>query len=133
VALALYVDMATGRGAEQGCAALELRDADAASVADQMVDGEVAHEIALLLAAQAKEEAVRLSRQGDHAAAAGVLASASQTLRAGPYAASPLVAGEIGALAQFAAEADQGLDEHQRKELRYQSYLTREARQRYDQ
>jgi Ca-activated chloride channel family protein len=131
-ALALYVDTATGHGSEQLSHSAELRYADPDAVDRQETNDEVARAVALLLAAQAKEEAARLSRRGADAAAASALAAAGQALSAGPFAADPAVAGEITVLASMAAEASSGLAEHQRKELRYQSYLTRESRRRYD-
>ncbi len=132
-ALALYTDTETGRGTEEAFPAVALGLADAESVDNQETDIEVARQVALLLAARAKEEAVRLSRLGEDAAAAGALASAGQALSVSAYASDPSVAGEIGALMQLADDAGrQGLAESQRKELRYQSYLSREARTRYD-
>lgn len=131
-ARALYVATETGQGLETAFPIVALRYAPQEAVDTQRTDGEVAREVALLLAAQAKEEAARLSRQGDHAAAAGTLRLASQTLAASPAMAAPQVAQEAGALYALAADADQGLSESQRKELHYQSYLSRFSRKRYD-
>ena len=130
-ALALYVDTATGQGTEQPFPPVAMRYADRTAAEDQATDDDVAREVALLLAARAKQEAARLSRLGDPVAAASALADARRSLSAGAYAADPAVAGELAALAALVQEAGQGLTEHQRKELRYQAYLTREARGRY--
>jgi Ca-activated chloride channel family protein len=131
-ALSLYLDTATGHGTEEPFPPLAMRYADRAAVEDQATNDDVAREVALLLAARAKQEAVRLSRLGDHLAAASALADARRSLSAGAYMAHPAVASELATLASLAQAARQGLSEYQRKELRYQSYLTREARGRYD-
>jgi Ca-activated chloride channel family protein len=131
-ALALYLDTATGHGTEETFPPLAMRYADRAAVEDQATNDDVAREVALLLAARAKQEAVRLSRLGDHVAAASALTDARRCLSAGAYMAHPAVANELATLASLAQAAGQGLSEYQRKELRYQSYLAREARGRYD-
>lgn len=129
---ALYVQTESGLGSETPCPTVALRVATQEEVDTQRTDDEVAREVALLLAAQAKEEAARLSRRGEHGAAASTLHLASQALAASPYMAAPQVAEEASALSAMASVADQGLSETQRKELRYQSYLTRFSRKRYD-
>lgn len=75
--------------------------------------------IALLQAAQAKEEAMRLDRAGQHA-------QSSQVLRA--------MAASLPALLAAAPDAEvaAGLDETTRKEAHYQSYLRQHSRRRYD-
>lgn len=130
--LALFTDTESMRGAEEAFPQAELRPAEGAAVDGQPADGEVERELALLLAARAKEEASRLGRRGEHAAAASALGAASHALRMGAHATDPTVASEISALMRFSAEARDGLGERQLKELRYQSYLRREARSRYD-
>ena len=132
IARALYVATETGQGMETAFPAVALRYAEQEAVDTQQTDDEVAGEVALLLAAQAKEEAARLSRRGDHSAAAGTLRLASQTLAASPAMAAPGVAAEATALYALAVDADQGLSEAQRKEMHYQSYLSRFSRKRYD-
>jgi len=133
-ALALYTDTATGQGTEQTFPSAHLRYAALPDVDRQRTDEAVASEVALLLAARAKEDAARLSRQGEHEAAAGTLRQAQASLAAAPYAAAnaPGIAAELSALGSLAAAAGQGMDENQRKELHYQSYLTRSARKRHD-
>lgn len=131
-ALALYTDAETGRGVEARFPGVELRPADRAAADAQVEDADVEREVALLRAARARDEAARLSRQGDARAAAGALSAAGQALRMSASAADPAVAGEIGALMQMAGDAERGLGEREIKELRYQSYLRREARGRYD-
>jgi len=66
-ALALYTDTATGQGTEQTFPSAHLRYASLPDVDRQRTDEAVASEVALLLAAKAKEDAARLSRQGEHA------------------------------------------------------------------
>ncbi len=130
--LVMYVEGATGHGTEEAFPAAELRCADQAAVDSQVTNDEVGREVELLLVARAKEDAVRLSRAGNPAAAATMLAAAGRALSASPYRSDPTMAGEAAFLASMAADAAQGLAEHQHKELRYQSYLAREARRRYD-
>jgi len=134
-ALALYTDTATGQGTEQTFPSAHLRYASLPDVDRQRTDEAVASEVALLLAAKAKEDAARLSRQGEHDAAAGALRQAQASLAAAPYGAAnaPGIAAELSALGRLADAAGQGMDESQRKELHYQSYLTRSARKRHDQ
>lgn len=134
-ALALYTDTATGQGTEQTFPSAHLRYAALPEVDRQRTDEAVASEVALLLAAKAKEDAARLSRQGEHDAAAGALRQAQASLAAAPYGAAnaPGIAAELSALGRLADAAGQGMDESQRKELHYQSYLTRSARKRHDQ
>lgn len=131
-ALALYVDLATGRGTETAFPEVELGLADRAKVESQAPNLEIEEEVALLLAAQARREAVRLSVLGDHRAAARALASAGQALGASAGAARPRIAEQIVALASLGAEAGRGLDRAGQKELRYQSYLLRTSHRRYD-
>ncbi len=133
-ALALYTDTATGQGTEQTFPSAHLRYAALPEVDRQRTDEAVASEVALLLAARAKEDAARLSRQGEHEAAAGTLRQAQATLAAAPCPPSgaPGIAAELSALGSLADAAGQGMDENQRKELHYQSYLTRSARKRHD-
>jgi Ca-activated chloride channel family protein len=104
-ALALYVDTATGQGTEQPFPPMAMRYADRAAAEDQATDDDVAREVGPLLAARAKQEAVRLSRLGDHVGAASALAGAQRTLSAGVYRADPAVAGELAALAALVQEA----------------------------
>ena len=132
-AVALYVDMATGRGADTTFPVLHVCHASGDAVAAQEADEAVSRQVALLLAAKAKDEAVRLSRLGEHAAAAATLAYARQSLSTSADAGDGAVAGELASLTHLALQASTGFDEGQRKELRYQSYLSREARTRYDQ
>ncbi len=130
--LALYTDTHTGRGTDQKLPEVELHPSDPAAVQVQVPDPDVEHEVMLLLAARAKDEAVRLSRLGEDAAAASALSAASRALGMSAYSADATISREISALMSLAQDAGQGLREHQRKELRYQAYLSREARGRYD-
>jgi Ca-activated chloride channel family protein len=132
-ALALYVDVATGRGTELAFPPVELRTAARRAVESQAPRAEVEAEVALLVAAHARREAARLSVLGDHRAAAQTLATAGQALGASARASEPAVAAQIAALAHLAADAGRGLDRAERKELRYQSYLLRVSKRRYDQ
>src|SRR5439155_10695742 len=126
------VDTATGRGTETAFPIAELRPATAAEVAEQPTNDEVAREVALLLAARAKDEAARLSRKGDDVAASAALATARLALAASPYAAAPAFVAEMAALDSLASAAVGGLQRTQVKELHYSSYLAREGRRRYD-
>lgn len=129
-ALALSVDGATGHGTETAFPEVTLRSADQEAVDGQPTEAEVAREVALLLAARAKEEAVRLSRQGEHAGAATALRGALGLLAAaGP--ADAVLAAEAARLELLAEEAARGLTGAQLKELHYQKYLAHERRRRY--
>ncbi len=130
--LALYTDTGTGRGTEQKLPEVELHPSAPASVGAQLPDADVEREVMLLLAARARDEAVRLSRLGEDSAAASALGAASRSLSMSAYSADATISREIGALMSLAQDAGRGLREHQRKELRYQAYLSREARSRYD-
>jgi len=132
-AAALYVEMTTGRGVDATCPAATFQSATAEEAEPGQPDEAVRREVALLLAAQAQEEAVRRSRRGDYGGAASALANAGYTLAALPGAAAPAMAARIASLQALAMDAAEGLDERHLKELHYQSYLTREARRRYDQ
>ncbi len=131
-ALALYTDTDSGRGTEQAFEPIELRASPQEEVDRQPTNEEVAREVALLLAARAKEEAVRLSRAGEDRAAAAVLSAAQTALAASPYASSTEIASEMASLRMSAHQAMGGLSEGQRKEMRYQLYLARERRERHD-
>jgi Ca-activated chloride channel family protein len=132
VALAVFTDVQTGRGSEVAFPAALLRPADAPSVDGQVADPEVERELSLARAAQARQEAVRLSVLGDHRAAHSVLAAACETLLASAYGAHPAVATQIQSLAHHAVLAGRGLSRAQQQELGYQAYLLRESRKRYD-
>ena len=132
-AAALYVEMTTGRGVDATFPAATFQSATAEKAESRQPDEAVRHEVALLLAAQAQEEAVRRSRRGDYGGAASALANAGYTLAALPGAADPAMAARIASLEALAMDAAEGLDERHLKELHYQSYLTREDRRRYDQ
>jgi Ca-activated chloride channel family protein len=131
-AVALYVDVASGRGTDQPFPRVELRVAPDAEVEREEPRADVAQEVALQLAAQAKEAAARLSREGDDLSAVQVLAQARVTLSASPFVALAPIADELTALGNLADEASRGLDRRQVKEMHYQSYLTKQARRRYD-
>jgi Ca-activated chloride channel family protein len=130
-ALALFTDVETGRGTELTFPEAWLRPADAIEVDAQRPDPRVETEIALLHAAEARKEAVRLSILGDDRAAHEVLVGAFQSLSANAYAAHPAVATQIRSLSQHATQARLGFTRAQQKELGYQAYLLREARSRY--
>ena len=132
-AAALYVEMTTGRGVDATFPATTFQPTTAEEAESRQPDEAVRREVALLLAAQAQEEAVRRSRRGDYSGAASALTDARYTLAALPEAAAPAMAAQIASLEALAMEAAEGLDERHLKELHYQSYLTREDRRRYDQ
>ena len=131
-ALALYVDVDTGRGVELAFPIASLQYADLESVENQTIDRAVEEELALQVAARARHEAVRLTVLGDRQAAAVALASSSQLLAGFATANRPTVAGEIAALASLAENAQEGFGRQELKELHYQSYLQRQQRRRYD-
>jgi Ca-activated chloride channel family protein len=130
--LALYVDSDTGRGTEQAFPPVELVATSRAEVEGQVTNEEVAREVALLLAARAKEQAASLVRKGDDLAAVATLGAARVALAASPYAAAPAFAAEIAALDELSDAAQGGLKRAQVKELHYSSYLAREGRRRFD-
>jgi Ca-activated chloride channel family protein len=130
-ALALYVDVESGRGVETAFPVASLAYADSATVAQAPVDIDVDEELAVLLAARARRDAVRLNVLGDRRAAASALAVASQALAAAPSAARSAVASQARLLADLSAQASLGFGAGQIKELHYQSYLLRQNRRRY--
>ncbi len=129
IALVAYYT-ADGQGREEAFPLVTLRAALREVVAAQTVDKDVSAEVALLMAAKAREEAARLSHEGDAAGAGAQLRVASQSLRAAPAAPAAFLH-EANALDALAAQADAGLSGEQEKELHYQSYLRRQSRQRH--
>jgi Ca-activated chloride channel family protein len=130
-ALAVFTDVETGRGTELAFPEVWLGPAAPAEVDAQSTHPDVEAEVALLRAAMARKEAVRLSVLGDDRAAHEVLVGVCQRLSASAYAAHPAVATQIRALSQHAAQASLGFTLAQQKDLSYQAYLLREARPRY--
>jgi hypothetical protein len=132
-ARALYADTDTGRGEEVAFDVATLRRADQDAVDTQPTDDAVAREVALLLAARAKEEATRLSRRGERHEAARFLRATSVGLCAMAAPGDAAVSGEANALAALAGEMEHGeMSEARLKDVHYNAYLRRERRARYD-
>lgn len=128
----MYTDTATGRGTESSVPPVTLSFAGDAEVEAQPVNDEVAREVGLLLSARAKEKAARLVREGGSDAAVANIQAAGRALGESTYANDPAFQAEIAQLQDTALQMRAGLREQQRKDLHYQSYLARTARNRYD-
>ena len=132
-ARALYVDTDTARGEEVPFDVAALRCGEQDAVDTQPTDDAVAREVALLLAARAKEEAARLSRRGERREAAQFLRAASVGLCAMAAPGDAAVSGEADALSALAGEMEHGeMSEARLKDVHYDAYLRRERRTRYD-
>lgn len=131
-ALAMFTDLRTGRGQEIAFPEARFCLASGAEVDRQMTGADVEREVALLSVAYARKEAIRLSVLGDRRSAAEVLVGASQRLQAIHRTDEPAIGAEINALTTQASQAQRGFTAAHQQELRYQAYLLREARSRYD-
>ncbi len=131
-ALAMYLDVESGTGSEGKFPAVTLRTASPSQIEAEQPDQDVAREVALLLAAKAKDEAARLSREGDAVSAVHMLRSAQSTILASSAAAAPMVAHEIAMLGTLADQTGEAPTARQVKEMHYQAYLSRQNRKRYD-
>jgi len=131
-ALAMFTDLRVGRGQEVAFPEARFRPASPAEVDQQLIDADVEQEMALLAAAHARKEAIRLSVLGDPRSAADVLIGASQRLQGSHRADEPAIIAQIHALTAQASQAQRGLTPAHQQELRYQAYLLRESRSRFD-
>lgn len=123
-------DVVAGAGRRDIFPAATLHFADPAACDAEAADPEVMAEVAILLAAREREQAVRLARAGQEAAARQALHDAWAALSpALPFSAhARALADDLGRKASPTAS----LDEATLKELHYQTYLDRQGRRRYD-
>jgi Ca-activated chloride channel family protein len=108
-------------------AALTLPAVSEAQLVEFPFNEEVQRQSALLMAARAREEAVRLLDAGHTEAARSTLQAAMAPVAAAP--AAPMMAKELAALADLDAELESGSAARARKKATYQSYARKSSKQ----
>ena len=124
-----YTDVESGESRTAASTEAALRYAGQTEADTEAPDSSVVEEVALLRAAQAREEALKLDAAGDYARSATVLASAAQYMRAAaPMSAEAMKeAAELDAESQTAAE---GLGAMARKAMHYSRTTRMQSRKK---
>lgn len=107
-------------------AALSIPVVQAEQLSDFPANAEVQEQLALLMAARARKEAIECADRGDYAAADQALGQAQEMFAAMP--ASPAMMGEVSALGDLQADFSSGNLASARKKALYQRYDLQRSR-----
>ena len=124
-----YTDVDSGESRAVSSTEAALKYASSAEADTEAPDSSVVEEVALLRAAQAREEALKLDAAGDYARSATVLASAAQYMRAAAPA-SPVAMQEAAELDAESRTASEGLGAMARKAMHYSQTTRMQSRKK---
>jgi Ca-activated chloride channel family protein len=124
-----YTDVESGESRAVSSTEAALKFASSADADTEAPDTSVVEEVALLRAAQAREEALKLDAAGDYARSATVLAGAAQYMRAAAPA-SPVAMQEAAELDAESQNAAQGLGAMARKAMHYSRTTRMQSRKK---
>ncbi|HET9493980.1 MAG TPA: VWA domain-containing protein [Chloroflexia bacterium] len=124
-----YTDVESGESRTAASTEAALRYAGQAEADTEAPDSSVVEEVALLRAAQAREEALKLDAAGDYARSATILASAAQYMRAAAPASAEAMQ-EAEALDAESQNAAQGLGAMARKAMHYSRTTRMQSRKK---